>query len=100
MEVKAGSVSYEDMIKSIDKGLLVCRLSGGSPASNGDFSAVAKNSFLIENGKITKPVLETMISGNLDNMLKNVVEISKEVTEDGSCVFPWVTFDGVTVSGK
>lgn len=100
MEVHAGKTPYNELISKIDKGILVCRLSGGSPAGNGDFSGVAKNSFLIENGKITKPVLETMISGNLADMMKNITDISKETAEDGSCVFPWVAFDGVTVSGK
>lgn len=100
MEVKNGETTYEDLIKKIDKGILVCRLSGGQPASNGDFSGVAKNSFLIENGKITTPVLETMISGNLADMLNNVIDISKETAMDGSTVFPWVAFDGITVSGK
>ena len=100
MEVKCGSTPYDEMIKNINKGILVCRLSGGQPAGNGDFSAVAKNSFLIEDGKITKPVLETMISGNLADMLMNVTDISKETTMDGSTVYPWVAFDGVTVSGK
>lgn len=100
MEVHAGTTPYDKLISKIDKGILVCRLSGGNPAGNGDFSGVAKNSFLIENGKITKPVLETMISGNLAEMLKNITDISKETAEDGSCVFPWVAFDGATVSGK
>ncbi len=100
MEVKAGETPYQELIKKIDKGILVCRLSGGIPAGNGDFSAVAKNSFLIENGKITKPILETMISGNLSDMMMNVADISKETVEDGSSIFPYVAFDGVTVSGK
>ena len=100
MEVKAGSTPYDELIGKIEKGILVCRLSGGNPAGNGDFSGVAKNSFLIENGKITTPVSETMISGNLAEMLKNITDISKETAEDGSCVLPWIAFDGVTVSGK
>lgn len=100
MEVHAGTTPYDELISKIDKGILVCRLSGGNPAGNGDFSGVAKNSFLIENGKITTPVSETMISGNLAEMLKNITDISKETAEDGSCVLPWVAFDGVTVSGK
>lgn len=100
MEVKNGTTPYDELISKIDKGILVCRLSGGSPAGNGDFSGVAKNSFLIENGKITKPVMETMLSGNLADMLMNVVDISAETAIDGSTVFPWVAFDGVTVSGK
>lgn len=100
MEVKSGDTPYDEMIKNIDKGILVCRLSGGSPASNGDFSGVAKNSFLIENGKITRPVLETMLSGNLAEMMMNVECISKENCADGTSVHPWIAFGGVTVSGK
>ncbi len=100
MEVVAGNTPYDELISKIEKGILVCRVSGGSPAGNGDFSGVAKNSFLIENGKITKPVLETMLSGNLADMLMNVTDISEETAKDGSTVYPWVAFDGVTVSGK
>lgn len=100
VEVKAGEKPFEEMIKSIEKGILVCRFSGGEPSDNGDFSGVAKNSFLIENGKVTCPLSETMISGNFADMLQNVSGISSDVLADGSCVMPYVAFDGVTVSGK
>jgi PmbA protein len=49
-EVEAGNAKYDDMIKSVKKGILMCRFSGGNPAQNGDFSGVAKNSYYIENG--------------------------------------------------
>ena len=71
------------MIAGIDKGLIVNRFSGGQPSSNGDFSGVAKNSFLIEDGKVSSAVSETMISGNIIDMLNNIVAISKEQTTDG-----------------
>lgn len=100
LEVPSGDTPLEEMIKGIDKGLLVNRLSGGRPSSNGDFSAVAKNSFIIENGKIGPAVSETMISGNIQEMLNNIVTISKEQDSDGISFIPWVEFDGVTVSGK
>lgn len=99
-EVIPGDTSLEDMIKSVDKGLLVNRISGGNPSSNGDFSAVAKNSFIIENGKTGSAVSETMISGNILDMLNNIVEISEEQVNDGKTILPWVEIDGVTVSGK
>lgn len=99
MAVMPGEKSIEDIIKGIGKGLLVGRFSGGQPAVNGDFSGVAKNSFLIEDGKITTAVTETMISGNLASMLNNIVDISKETTEDGSSSLPYALFDGITVSG-
>jgi len=98
--VAPGEQSLDEIIKSTEKGILVCRFSGGSPAINGDFSGVAKNSFLIENGRISKPITETMISGNIAAMLKNISGISKEVICDGHTKLPWIRFDGITVSGK
>ncbi|MBR4941001.1 MAG: TldD/PmbA family protein [Clostridia bacterium] len=98
--VEAGESNLEDMIKGVKRGLLVNRFSGGSPAPNGDFTGVAKNSFLIEDGKITSPVSETMISGNYSDMLKNITEISKETVNCGSSIFPWAKTEKVTVSGK
>jgi len=41
-----------------------------------------------------------MISGNLGEMFNSVLDVSKEMVNDGSNDLPWVLFDGVTVSGK
>ena len=97
--VQPGDKPFGELIAGIERGVLVCRFSGGEPANNGDFSGVAKNSFLIENGKVTSPVSETMISGNMAEMLNNVRGFSKETVCDGSSVLPYAAFDGVTVSG-
>lgn len=98
--IEAGGSSLDEMIRSTPKGILLCRFSGGSPGENGDFSGVAKNSYYIENGKIQFPVTETMISGNIVQMLDNIEQISKERNNDGYNWFPWIKFNGITVSGK
>ncbi|MBO4235679.1 MAG: TldD/PmbA family protein [Firmicutes bacterium] len=98
--VKPGDKSLDEIIAGIDKGIVFGRFSGGSPAPSGEFSGVAKNSFLIENGKITKALSETMVSGNLTDMLFKLVDISSEVKEDGSTSVPYMAFDGLTISGK
>ncbi len=95
-----GETNIADIIGGTEKGIIVGRLSGGEPGVNGDFTGVAKNSFYIENGKITSAVSETMISGNLAELLKNLRAISKEVILDGSTVLPYAAFDNVTISGK
>ena len=95
-----GDKPIEEIIASIDKGILVGRFSGGQPASNGDFSGVAKNSFLIENGKIGQALSETMISGNMADMLNKLRGISREQVADGMMVLPYLAFDGITISGK
>ena len=100
MKVKAGEKSLEEIIAGIDRGILVMRFSGGAPAASGEFSGVAKNSFLIENGKIAGALTETMISGCVPEMLKNIREISSDVLKDGSVSLPYVAFEGITISGK
>ena len=98
--VEAGTKSLDEIISGIDKGIVIGRFSGGAPAPSGEFSGVAKNSFLIENGKITKALSETMISGNLTKMLFELVDISSEVQEDGVGSTPYMAFNGLTISGK
>ena len=98
--IAPGNKPIADIIASIDKGILVGRFSGGQPASNGDFSGVAKNSFLIENGKIGPALSETMVSGNMADMLNRLRAISLEQVADGMTVLPYMAFDGITISGK
>ncbi len=100
ISVGAGEKTVEDMISEIKYGVLVGRFSGGAPSANGDFSGIAKNSFLIEDGKITSALSETMINGNLAEMLKNIISVSKERICDGASVLPYISFDGITISGK
>ncbi len=98
--VDAGSDCLEDMIGSTGRGLLMNRFSGGAPSSNGDITGVAKNSFLIENGKVTDAVSEVMISGNLARMLADICAVSRERVNSGSSILPWVKIRGIVISGK
>ena len=96
----AGDKTLDELIAGIDDGLFVYRFSGGQPANNGDFSGVAKNSFRIRNGKIADAVSETMISGNLSEMLRHFEGASSERVNNGYFLLPFAAFSGVTVSGK
>ena len=98
--VEPGDVTFEEIIASIDKGIVIGGFSGGSPGTNGEFSGVAKNSFLIENGKVKGAITETMVNGNLGEAFKNVRAISKEQICDGDTVIPYIAVDGIVISGK
>ncbi|MCL2608418.1 MAG: TldD/PmbA family protein [Treponema sp.] len=100
LEVAAGETPLARMIEGIDRGILLNRFSGGTPNANGDVSGIAKNSFLIEGGKITCALKETMIAFNLAEALRNIPAISRERACDGSSLLPWCCFDGITISGK
>ncbi|MDR2421115.1 MAG: TldD/PmbA family protein [Oscillospiraceae bacterium] len=97
--VRPGGRSVKDILADIDDGLLLNDFTGGSPAPNGDFSLVARHSFRIRRGEVGEAVNETMISGNIFDMMKNIVGISSETVDDG-CLMPWAAFEGVTISGK
>ena len=87
--VEPGDKTLEELIASVDKGLIM-----------GGFSGVAKNSFLIENGKIKGAVTETMVNGNLGEVVRNIRGISKELKCDGGSVVPYIAVDGIVISGK
>lgn len=98
--IEPGDKSLEEIIASVDKGLLVGYLSGKNPDSSGEITGVAKNSFLIENGIIRYAVNETMISCNLLDILMNIRGISGEQVTNGYYKLPYIAFDGVVISGK
>lgn len=95
--LRPGEKSLAEIISGIKNGILINRFSGGEPGPSGDFNGVAKNSFLIRDGRLAGAVTETMISGNFAFLLQNVRAISSETACDGMSVLPWAAFEGVTV---
>lgn len=95
-----GETPLEELIAGVDRGVLLGRFSGGEPSPAGDLSGVAKNSFLIENGKVTKPLSEVMIAGNLGDMLRDTVAVSQERENSGYWLLPWIRVSNVNISGK
>lgn len=97
--VEPGEKPFDGMIAGIEKGVLVCRLSGGQPSPNGDFSGIAKNSFMIENGKITHAITEAMATFNLFAVLKDIADLSQEVHDSGSFLAPYLLSHQIAVTG-
>lgn len=96
--IDPGKSTYQEMISSVDKGILLTSFSGSYPSQNLDFTWVAKNSYFIEDGKIQFPITETIFSGNLIELLKNILAISGERVDFGDGIYPWILFDGVVIS--
>lgn len=98
--IEPGDTSYEDMIKSIKRGLIVGQVSCGTPGASGELSGVAKNAFYIEDGVIKGAVMEVMISANVYDMVQNIKAISKEQVCTGNMVMPYLQIEKVTISGN
>lgn len=89
-EIAAGDTPRAELVGQVARGAIVGRLSMGMPAANGDFSGVIKNSFRIDGGVVGPALSETMISGNIARMLKDVLAVSRERIDSGSTALPWL----------
>jgi PmbA protein len=79
--VEKGERSLKEMIADTDKGILITELQGlhsGLNSISGDFSLAALG-FLIEEGKISRPVDQITVAGNYFEMLKNIEEIGSDL---------------------
>ncbi|MFN4245440.1 MAG: TldD/PmbA family protein [Brevinematia bacterium] len=100
--VHSGDMSLREMISSIDRGLIVYNLLGGgqSNINAGEFSVNVEKGFLIEKGKIVGRVKDVMVFGNVFDLFKNIVYISKEVKTEFNAVLPYIMFDSVNVNSN
>jgi PmbA protein len=96
--IAAGTTPLDALIAGVPRGALVDRLSMGRPAANGDFSGVIKNSFAIRDGQVGHALSETMISGNVAQMLRDVSAVSMQRIDVGSWILPWLRVEGLHFS--
>jgi PmbA protein len=97
-ELAAGTTPQSELLRGVSRGALVGRLSMGSPAANGDFSGVIKNSFAIQHGEVGAALSDTMINGNVAQMLRDVLAVSAERIDTGATCMPWVRIGGLHFS--
>lgn len=99
LSLAPGDRPRDGLIEEIDHGLLVNRFSGWPQAVSGDFSGVVKGGYRIEKGEVVHPVKETLIAGNIFELLHNLSGVSREVEEVFSHRLPYVRFDDVSITG-
>lgn len=77
--IEPGTRDIEEIIAGIDYGYYVLDVQGAhsSNPESGDFSIVGNPAFLIDNGKLVGAIDGLMVSGNMFDFLKNIVEIAK-----------------------
>jgi PmbA protein len=97
-EILAGTTPLDALLAGVSRGALVDRLSMGRPSANGDFSGVIKNSFAVRDGEVGHALSETMISGNVAQMLRDVSAVSAQRIDMGDTVLPWLRVEGLHFS--
>jgi PmbA protein len=94
-----GDKSFEELVAQIKRGIVVTSFIGGnSDSTTGDFS-VGIIGALVENGKRVQPVNEMNISGNLTEVLNQLVEVGNDPWVYSSWRRPSLYFRDVQFSG-
>ena len=109
-----GQHAPEDIIKSVKKGLYAKNFAGGQvDITSGKFVFSASEAYLIEDGKITRPVKGATLIGNGPDVLTKVSMVGNDLAMDsgvGTCGKdgqsvpvgvgqPTLRIDGLTVGG-
>ncbi len=110
----AGETPPEDIIRSVKKGLYAVSFGGGQvDITNGKFVFSASEAYLIEDGKVTRPVKGATLIGNGPDVLTRVSMVGTDLKldegvgtcgKDGQSVpvgvgLPTIKIDGLTVGG-
>lgn len=97
--MEAGTLSPEELIADIDEGLYVTEMIGmGVNGVTGDYSRGASG-FWIEKGKLTFPVSEITVAGNLKDMFAHLTPASDLDFRYGANA-PTLRIEGMTVAGN
>ena len=103
MIIKPGNKSFAEMVKSMDKGIIIEGALGyhSGNVPNGDYSIGACPGLYVERGEIVGRVNDAMIAGNIYETLKHVVAIGDTLhpAHDGAWV-PAILCDDVSVATK
>ena len=101
--IEAGNETYDNMIASMKKGIIIDDISGlhaGINTVSTEFS-IQSSGFYVEDGKIVKPVNLITIAGNFLEMMKQVQAVGSDLTFSLSGVgTPSILFSSLSVSGE
>ncbi len=100
---KAGDVAFDDAVAQMKKGLIITSLDGthaGCSPISGDFSLQASG-FLVEDGKIVRPVNLITIAGNYLTLLQDVTAVCSDLKFNyGFIGSPSLLIKSLQVSGE
>jgi PmbA protein len=100
---KTGDTTFMEMVQDIKEGLVVEQLMGAEQGNilGGEFSGNVLLGYKIENGKIVGRVKNTMVSGNVYQILKDIAAFGKEAKWVGGGVFtPHIYCPSLAVTSK
>lgn len=110
--IAPGEYTNEDLFASIDKGIYCKKMGGGSVGATGQFNFSVEEAYLIENGKMTKPLKGATLIGEAKEIMNKISMCSQDLglaagfcgSVSGSVYVtvgqPHIKVDSITVGGR
>jgi len=110
--IAPGDYSLDDIFASIDKGIYCKNMGGGSVGATGQFNFSVSEAYLIENGKLTKPLKGATLIGEATEIMNKISMCSNDLalaagfcgSVSGSIYVtvgqPHIKVDSITVGGR
>ena len=101
--IAPGSATFDEMVQDIKEGLVIEQLMGAGQGNilGGDFSGNVLLGYKVESGKIVGRVKDTMVSGNIYQLLKQNIAIGSDSKWVGSFLqTPHIYCPSVSVASK
>lgn len=110
--IAPGDYSLDDLFASVDKGIYCKKLGGGSVGPTGQFNFAADEAYLIEQGKVTKPLKGATLIGDAEEIMNKISMCSNDLglaagfcgSISGSIYVtvgqPHLKVDSITVGGR
>jgi TldD protein len=110
--IATGEYSVDDVFASVDKGIYCKKMGGGSVGATGQFNFGVDEAYLIENGKVTKPLKGATLIGEAKEIMNKISMCSQDLSlAPGFCgsvsgsIYttvgqPHIKVDSITVGGR
>ncbi|PSN14360.1 hypothetical protein C7271_21725, partial [filamentous cyanobacterium CCP5] len=77
--IAPGDHSIEELFASVDKGIYCKKMGGGSVGPTGQFNFAVSEAYLIENGKLTKPLKGATLIGEAKDIMQKISMCSNDL---------------------
>jgi TldD protein len=110
--IAPGEYSVDDLLASVDRGIYCKKMGGGSVGVVGQFNFAVDEAYLIENGKLTKPLKGATLIGDATEIMPKISMCANDIDlAAGFCgsvsgtVYttvgqPHIKVDSITVGGR
>ncbi len=110
--IAPGDYTVEELFASVEKGIYCKKMGGGSVGPTGEFNFGVSEAYLIENGKITKPLKGATLIGEAKDIMNKISMCSQDLglaagfcgSISGSIYVtvgqPHIKVDSITVGGR